>query len=100
MTVSLAMMFGRTGSLIGNIIFPYLLSLGCLPPFLMLALILIGKYMRDLFCVFCIHKPNILFIIFLFFCNSLQPVVSCVHFYRKQQINHLNDIYLIYIFKM
>ncbi|KAL7023272.1 hypothetical protein ACKWTF_012542 [Chironomus riparius] len=33
MTVSLLMMFGRLGAVIGNLIFPTLLSLGCFPPF-------------------------------------------------------------------
>ncbi|XP_055709261.1 synaptic vesicle glycoprotein 2C-like [Phlebotomus papatasi] len=34
MTISLTLMFGRIGAMIGNLVFPYLLSLGCLPPFL------------------------------------------------------------------
>ncbi|XP_055551438.1 synaptic vesicle glycoprotein 2B-like [Wyeomyia smithii] len=36
MVVSLTMMFGRSGSIIGNLLFPYLMSLGCWPPFLMI----------------------------------------------------------------
>lgn len=36
MVVSITMMFGRTGSIIGNLLFPYLVSLGCWPPFLMI----------------------------------------------------------------
>lgn len=36
MVVSLTMMFGRTGSIIGNLLFPYLMALGCWPPFLMI----------------------------------------------------------------
>lgn len=36
MVVSLTMMFGRTGSIIGNVLFPYLMALGCWPPFLMI----------------------------------------------------------------
>ncbi|XP_058059675.1 uncharacterized protein LOC131210441 [Anopheles bellator] len=36
MVVSLTMMFGRTGSIIGNVVFPYLMALGCLPPFIMI----------------------------------------------------------------
>lgn len=43
MVVSLLMMIGRTGSLFGNLLFPWLLSLGCLPPFLTLAGILLGE---------------------------------------------------------
>ncbi|XP_058813071.1 synaptic vesicle glycoprotein 2B-like isoform X2 [Topomyia yanbarensis] len=39
MVVSLTMMFGRTGSIIGNLLFPYLMSLGCWPPFLMIGII-------------------------------------------------------------
>ncbi|KAH8366605.1 hypothetical protein KR084_006463 [Drosophila pseudotakahashii] len=35
MIVSLEMMFGRLGSLLGNIFFPALMGLGCVPPFLM-----------------------------------------------------------------
>lgn len=41
MTVSLMMMFGRTGSIFGNLLFPQLLSLGCHPPFLTMAAILV-----------------------------------------------------------
>lgn len=33
MNVSLAMMFGRSGAIIGNMIFPILMTLGCLPLF-------------------------------------------------------------------
>lgn len=33
MTVSFVMMAGRLGALMGNVVFPYLLQLGCLPPF-------------------------------------------------------------------
>lgn len=42
MTVSLAMMFGRTGALIGNLLFPYFLSLGCLPPILLIGSSVLG----------------------------------------------------------
>ncbi|XP_059618169.1 synaptic vesicle glycoprotein 2A-like [Phlebotomus argentipes] len=34
MTISLSLMFGRIGAMIGNLVFPYLLMLGCLPPFI------------------------------------------------------------------
>ncbi|XP_060663971.1 uncharacterized protein LOC132796726 [Drosophila nasuta] len=37
MIVSLSMMVGRMGSLLGNIFFPALMSLGCVPPFLMIS---------------------------------------------------------------
>lgn len=33
MTVSLTMMIGRMGAMIGNLIFPYLLKQGCAPTF-------------------------------------------------------------------
>ncbi|CAD7093693.1 unnamed protein product [Hermetia illucens] len=36
MIVSLVMMFGRTGALIGNTLFPIFLEWGCLPPFIMI----------------------------------------------------------------
>uniref|UniRef100_A0A182QI24 Major facilitator superfamily (MFS) profile domain-containing protein n=1 Tax=Anopheles farauti TaxID=69004 RepID=A0A182QI24_9DIPT len=47
MVVSLTMMFGRTGSIIGNLVFPYLMALGCLPPFVMIGAIVIdsGHYL-------------------------------------------------------
>ncbi|KAG5672794.1 hypothetical protein PVAND_002887 [Polypedilum vanderplanki] len=38
MTVSLLMMFGRLGAIIGNLLFPLLLSYGCFPPFSMISL--------------------------------------------------------------
>ncbi|XP_037727027.1 synaptic vesicle glycoprotein 2C [Drosophila subpulchrella] len=37
MIVSLEMMFGRLGSLLGNIFFPALMGLGCVPPFFMIS---------------------------------------------------------------
>ncbi|XP_043866438.1 uncharacterized protein LOC6586922 isoform X2 [Drosophila mojavensis] len=37
MIVSLSMMIGRMGSLLGNIFFPALMTTGCLPPFLMVS---------------------------------------------------------------
>ena len=40
------MMTGRFGAVIGNVIFPLLLALGCLPPFLMVGLMLLGKYLH------------------------------------------------------
>ncbi|KAF2881074.1 hypothetical protein ILUMI_25095 [Ignelater luminosus] len=43
MTVALTMMFGRTGAMIGNLIFPLLLTAGCLPPFLMVGCLAIGS---------------------------------------------------------
>lgn len=44
MTVSLAMMFGRSGALIGNLLFPWLMSLGCLPPFSMIGATMLGEF--------------------------------------------------------
>ncbi|XP_017486301.1 PREDICTED: synaptic vesicle glycoprotein 2B-like, partial [Rhagoletis zephyria] len=40
MIVSLAMMFGRMGSILGNILFPIFMSLGCIPPFIMLTFVM------------------------------------------------------------
>lgn len=40
MVVSLAMMFGRVGSILGNILFPIFMSLGCVPPFVMLTFVM------------------------------------------------------------
>lgn len=44
MTVSLAMMFGRSGAIIGNLLFPLLLSFGCLPPFAMIGATALSKF--------------------------------------------------------
>uniref|UniRef100_A0A336JYS3 CSON002395 protein n=1 Tax=Culicoides sonorensis TaxID=179676 RepID=A0A336JYS3_CULSO len=35
MIVSILMMFGRIGAIMGNVLFPYLMETGCFPPFLM-----------------------------------------------------------------
>jgi hypothetical protein len=43
MTVSLLMMFGRLGAVIGNLIFPTLLSLGCFPPFSVISFTAFGE---------------------------------------------------------
>jgi len=58
MIVSLCMMVGRVGSLMGNIFFPALMGLGCLPPFLMVSLFM-----------YCKPSTNLLF--HFTFCNSL-----------------------------
>ncbi|XP_017030530.1 synaptic vesicle glycoprotein 2B [Drosophila kikkawai] len=42
MIVSLEMMFGRLGSLLGNIFFPALMGLGCVPPFFMVSLFMLA----------------------------------------------------------
>ncbi|KAH8244978.1 hypothetical protein KR032_003469, partial [Drosophila birchii] len=42
MIVSLEMMFGRLGSLLGNIFFPALMGLGCVPPFFMVSLFMLS----------------------------------------------------------
>jgi predicted membrane-bound spermidine synthase len=44
MTVSLVMMFGRLGAIIGNLLFPLLLKLGCLQTFGLIGGTAIGKY--------------------------------------------------------
>lgn len=41
--VSLTMSFGRLGATIGNLVFPYLLGLGCAPPFFSIGSVMIGK---------------------------------------------------------
>lgn len=38
MTVSITMMVGRSGALLGNVLFPYLIDSGCLPPFLFIGM--------------------------------------------------------------
>ncbi|XP_017139071.2 synaptic vesicle glycoprotein 2B [Drosophila miranda] len=42
MIVSLEMMFGRLGSLLGNIFFPALMNLGCVPPFFMISFFMLA----------------------------------------------------------
>lgn len=39
--VSITLMIGRCGAIAGNLLFPYLLSLGCLPPFLLVGCVVI-----------------------------------------------------------
>lgn len=41
------MMCGRMGALIGNVVFPYLLALGCVAPFTMVGTIMLGKERWD-----------------------------------------------------
>jgi VNT family MFS transporter (synaptic vesicle glycoprotein 2) len=47
-TISLVMMLGRTASMIGNLIFPILLTLGCAPPFFSIGSIVIGTFLKQL----------------------------------------------------
>ncbi|KAJ3666320.1 hypothetical protein Zmor_001770 [Zophobas morio] len=42
MTVSLAMMLARSGAMIGNIVFPFLLRSGCAPPFFSIGGVILG----------------------------------------------------------
>ncbi|KAI4457404.1 synaptic vesicle glycoprotein 2 [Holotrichia oblita] len=39
--VSITLMIGRSGAMVGNVVFPYLLAAGCLPPFVMVGSILL-----------------------------------------------------------
>lgn len=39
----MTMIFGRIGAMAGNILFPALLEVGCLPPFLLIGGITISK---------------------------------------------------------
>uniref|UniRef100_A0A182N761 Major facilitator superfamily (MFS) profile domain-containing protein n=1 Tax=Anopheles dirus TaxID=7168 RepID=A0A182N761_9DIPT len=57
MVVSLTMMCGRTGSIIGNVVFPYLMALGCLPPFVMIGAIVIAVAMVSRFLPRTVKKP-------------------------------------------
>jgi VNT family MFS transporter (synaptic vesicle glycoprotein 2) len=41
-TISLAMMLGRIGAMIGNLVFPFLLQTGCAPPFFSVGLVILG----------------------------------------------------------
>ncbi|XP_075145758.1 uncharacterized protein LOC142220469 isoform X2 [Haematobia irritans] len=41
MIVAMAMMFGRLGALTGNLLFPILVEIGCIPPFIMVGSVLI-----------------------------------------------------------
>lgn len=45
--LSLYLMSARAGIMIGNIVFPYLLKSGCLPPFLVCGLAIIGKIIKN-----------------------------------------------------
>ncbi|XP_055387750.1 synaptic vesicle glycoprotein 2B-like [Condylostylus longicornis] len=46
MIVSLAMMFGRLGALIGNLLFPIFMTLGCIPPFLLVGSVMwVGSFL-------------------------------------------------------
>ncbi|KAL7729643.1 hypothetical protein ACLKA6_007921 [Drosophila palustris] len=41
LVVAIAMMFGRLGALSGNLLFPVFIQIGCLPPFVMVALVML-----------------------------------------------------------
>uniref|UniRef100_A0A1B0FDW3 Major facilitator superfamily (MFS) profile domain-containing protein n=1 Tax=Glossina morsitans morsitans TaxID=37546 RepID=A0A1B0FDW3_GLOMM len=43
MVVIMSMTFGRFGSLLGNLLFPYFISLGCIPPFVFIGTIMFCK---------------------------------------------------------
>lgn len=43
MAVSITMVFGRLGAVVGNLLFPVLFALGCLGPFIMIGAACLGK---------------------------------------------------------
>ena len=43
MAVSVTMMMGRVGAVVGNLLFPILFSLGCLGPFIMIGTACLGN---------------------------------------------------------
>lgn len=43
-SLSLTLMFARVSSMVGNIVFPYLLGIGCEPPFIMMASLVLSKF--------------------------------------------------------
>ncbi|KAM7361962.1 uncharacterized protein ACRADG_012823 [Cochliomyia hominivorax] len=49
MVVILVMTFGRCGSLLGNILFPYFISLGCVPPFVLIGSVMTVSFILSLF---------------------------------------------------
>ncbi|KAL3280315.1 hypothetical protein HHI36_017804 [Cryptolaemus montrouzieri] len=48
MTVSLSMMTGRAAGMIGNLVFPYLLKMGCGPPFFSIASLIFSCFILSL----------------------------------------------------
>lgn len=68
MTISVAMMFGRMGALVGNVSFPFLLSMGCMPPFFLEGAIILRKLPNN--CDICLHN-------FILFYYSVQFDVPC-----------------------
>ncbi|KRT78776.1 membrane transporter, partial [Oryctes borbonicus] len=40
--ISITLMIGRSGAMIGNVIFPYLLTLGCMPPFVLIGAVVLS----------------------------------------------------------
>ncbi|XP_037826055.1 putative transporter SVOPL isoform X3 [Lucilia sericata] len=49
MVIIMVMTFGRCGSLLGNILFPYFISLGCIPPFLLIGGVMTVSFVLSLF---------------------------------------------------
>lgn len=44
MIVSLLMVFGRFGSIAGNVLFPIFMTFGCIPPIAMVATVMFSEY--------------------------------------------------------
>ncbi|GJQ69487.1 hypothetical protein Trydic_g6593 [Trypoxylus dichotomus] len=47
--VSITLMIGRCGAMLGNLLFPYLLEIGCLPPFLFIGCVIISCSFLSIF---------------------------------------------------
>ncbi|XP_030376063.1 synaptic vesicle glycoprotein 2C [Scaptodrosophila lebanonensis] len=54
LVVAIAMMCGRFGALSGNLLFPIFIQIGCIPPFLMVALVMLFAAMLAIF----VPNPN------------------------------------------
>lgn len=48
MVISISFMLGRSGAILGNMMFPLLLSMGCLPPFLLVGGVTACKLLLNL----------------------------------------------------
>ncbi|KAH8381388.1 hypothetical protein KR093_003933, partial [Drosophila rubida] len=54
--VSITMMCGRLGSISGNLLFPIFIQIGCLPPFVMVAAVMISGFHCIAFRDYCLIK--------------------------------------------
>lgn len=90
MTISICLTTGRSLTVLGNMAMPFLVNLGCAPPFLLLSSFILRKYL--LFQVSRFAKKNIL--IFFYFSGNTSVEYHTKRWQRRYEIVKIISYFL------